>query len=921
MKKLRLPIIFSLILCCLLILGSCKEKDTLPAPENAEIEPTSLTLTWKKVNDARMYMISITPEGGEGFEVSASKNSYSLTTLDKGNYKIKVKAISKEDDKDSPWSSEISFYREAEPGLVMTLINNGTAYEVTNKGSATGDIVIPDTYRSKPVISVAERAFFNKNDVTSVKLGANVKSIGKFAFCNCSYLTSVSFPEGLLTIGDSAFASCRLLGETLELPGSLESISESAFAYCIGITDVSFGNKLTSIGKSAFTNCTGLLSLDFKSGIKTVGEYAFADCTSLNSIDFGDTVESLGDYSFAGDKALVSVTIPDSVKSIGIGAFEKCSLLLEVDLGDGLTSIDRTAFDETALYLGTETDEFYVDGWFLALKNSEVAVLNLKNDTYGIADYALYANRKITSLILPDSVRIIGYASFAGTALNGVAIGGGVETIGERAFMSCTDLTSVILGSYYSSDNEPDSNLQSIGNYAFQNCTSLTEIKIPETVKTIGTYAFKSSGLEAYAESGVIYAGNWAVGFTDALVGGVIIRSNTVGIANYAFYKCLNINSIELPVSVRTIGRAAFYDCDQLYSVILPDTLEYIDDYTFYGCDSLKIKSLPTMLKGIGRSAFYNCQSSYALDDEDTDSDTLVIPAGVEYIGDFAFYCNGQEAMMGLGEEYPARGIDVVIIGDGVKTIGKNAFYGFVTLKKVVIGNSVVSIGEKAFYKCPSLESVSFGGNVETIGDRAFYKCELLTEVKLPDSLKSIGEYAFYKCEGLSSLDLGDGVGSVGSSAFYGCQALEAVELPRSLTYIGKQAFRGCKALSSVVIHESITTIMDHAFYGCNDLTVYSSLTGAPDGFSSRWNSSYRPVVWGCNLSEDGSYVISLTKNNNTVLNRNSSNKLSDPIRIGYTFGGWGSNSTATIPSHTSENLTDATDGRTLFAIWNETLQ
>ena len=466
MKIFRLLIIFSLILCFSLLLGSCDNPDALSRPENLQIEPTTLTLSWKKVIDARMYIVSIMPAEGEAWEITASKNSCSLVNLDKGTYTIKVKASSKEsDDLDSPWSKEITFIREAEPGLVMTLINNGTEYEVTNKGSATGDIVIPDTYRSKPVTAIAERAFFNKSDVTSVKLGENVKTIGNFAFGNCSYLTSIDFSESLVSIGENAFASCRLLDGELVFPNSLETISASAFSYCAQLTSLKFGSNLMSIGKNAFTDCTGIVSVELPNGLMTVGEYAFAACTSLSSIDFGETVQNIGEYAFAANSALTEISIPDSVTVIGIGAFENCSALNKVELGDGLVSVDRTSFDGTAIKENSETNEFYVDRWFIALKDTSSTYVDLKTDTYGIADYAFYANTNLNSVILPDSVKIIGNCAFASMAINSVVIGSGVETIGEKAFMACQNLSNVILGSYdFGTGKIVDSSLKNIGN-------------------------------------------------------------------------------------------------------------------------------------------------------------------------------------------------------------------------------------------------------------------------------------------------------------------------------------------------------------------------------------------------------------------------------------------------------------------------
>jgi uncharacterized repeat protein (TIGR02543 family) len=114
---------------------------------------------------------------------------------------------------------------------------------------------------------------------------------------------------------------------------------------------------------------------------------------------------------------------------------------------------------------------------------------------------------------------------------------------------------------------------------------------------------------------------------------------------------------------------------------------------------------------------------------------------------------------------------------------------------------------------------------------------------------------------------------------------------------------------------------MDHAFYGCANLTLYAEPTESLDGWSARWNSSYRPTVWGCRLSEEGDYVVSLAKQAGTVQNRNSKNTVSDPNRAGYTFVGWGTNSSATSATYTSENLTDATNGRTIYAIWIESDQ
>ena len=86
-----------------------------------------------------------------------------------------------------------------------------------------------------------------------------------------------------------------------------------------------------------------------------------------------------------------------------------------------------------------------------------------------------------------------------------------------------------------------------------------------------------------------------------------------------------------------------------------------------------------------------------------------------------------------------------IIIGDGVTTIGKNAFNGCSSLY-VTIGNSVTTIGELAFHDCRSLTYVTIPNSVTTIGKNAFDRCSSLTSVTLGNSVTTIGGYAFRDC-------------------------------------------------------------------------------------------------------------------------------------------------------------------------------
>ena len=109
----------------------------------------------------------------------------------------------------------------------------------------------------------------------------------------------------------------------------------------------------------------------------------------------------------------------------------------------------------------------------------------------------------------------------------------------------------------------------------------------------------------------------------------------------------------------------------------------------------------------------------------------LVIPDNITSIED-----------MGV---YNCDGLTSVIIGDGVKSIGKDAFAYIQALANLRLGNNLVSIGDNAFREC-GLTSITIPNSVTSIGNQAFYDCTGLTSVEIPNSVTSIGDGAFYGC-------------------------------------------------------------------------------------------------------------------------------------------------------------------------------
>ncbi len=111
------------------------------------------------------------------------------------------------------------------------------------------------------------------------------------------------------------------------------------------------------------------------------------------------------------------------------------------------------------------------------------------------------------------------------------------------------------------------------------------------------------------------------------------------------------------------------------------------------------------------------------------------------------------------------------------------------------------------------IKSLKIGDGVTSIGENAFYECYLLTgEVIIPDSVKRISKNAFYCCASLEGVIFGDSVVSIGENAFRDCFDLASVTISDSVTTIGSMAFYDCSSLKTVTIPETVTSIGESAF-------------------------------------------------------------------------------------------------------------
>lgn len=949
MKKFSVILSAILILCISVVFSACGGAELLSTPANFYVDDDD-NLNWSDVEDARSYEIEITDAEGVPTIRTSRRAFYGLRTLAEGDYGIRVRATGAYDAM-SEWSETFRFHKLPESEFVYRATDDGLAWTLWSARTVVGDIVLEDTYRGKPVISISGGAFRNDDKVTSVAVGKNVRTIGERAFYNCTALVSVSMPDEVSSFGNSVFYNCTAL-EAFTLPASLEAIPDYTFAYCISLRSIPINDKIKSIGKSAFYNCLSFTEVSVPDSVELIDEYAFSFNTGsdggtvkLSSVTLGAGLEQIGKYAFYNNSALRTVTFAEEYDELTIGesAFRACGELTECTLPEGIltipeacfyddvkygaegvripdsvTDIGYRAYTNTALTNAQDGQWTYADRWLISVPETdcneltELTPASFHEDTVGIAAQVFFTLpsagvgcTQLSKIELPKSLKYVGELAFGGcTALNRLTLERGtlLEIIGMGAFLGCSFLSNVQLSNRVGTGYE--SNLRSIESYAFYGCTSLDDNEqapewlTPRSLTHIGQYAFLGSGTYASTENdpsrqGVVYMGNWVVGYDIDLGSPTItLRSGVRGIADYSFAFADEVVSIDGVNTVRYFGEGAFVCCESLREVrVNPDVTEF-RPYVFAQCKALTtIGEFSDRITSIGDFAFFQCDSLESIDLSATQ---------VEEIAAYAFYSCGAA--------------NEIILNDKVTSIGEYAFYHN-EAEAISIPDSVETIGGYAFAKSENLETLSFGegSRLKSIGDCAFREMTVLQTAVLPDSLETIGFGAFYGCENLTDVDLGNGVRTLGAYAFAANRNLRTIILPQSLTEIDVCAFAYCSGLRSVVLPETLTSMGNYAFYGCYNTTFYTPLTEAADDWSGRWNASFRPVVWGVTLSEEG-YVTGIPSSG--VTGTVARGGLNGPEREGYEFLGWALSENATAADYTMSDLAALAEEMQLYAVY-----
>jgi len=227
--------------------------------------------------------------------------------------------------------------------LTFTASSDGTSYSLTKcDTSASGRVVIPATYKDKPVTSIRVYAFYNCTGLTSIEIPNSVTSIGDYAFSYCSNLkfvyietTNTGSIMGASVFGeiDGVTIYCVLSSK----PSGWDSSWSGSATEVWGCNNASYLNFYQDgsayILQSCNTAAKGYVKIPSVYNNKPVvgiSGTAFEGCTKIEVVNISEGIEWMGDMTFIGCTKLKSVSIPKSLINIGLQVVANCNNLTSV---------------------------------------------------------------------------------------------------------------------------------------------------------------------------------------------------------------------------------------------------------------------------------------------------------------------------------------------------------------------------------------------------------------------------------------------------------------------------------------------------------------------------------------------------------------------------------------------------------------
>ena len=565
---------------------------------------------------------------------------------------------------------------------------------------------------------------------------------------------------------------------------------------------------VVGIGYQAFKDCTGLTAVTIPEGVTMLLNESFAGCTSLTNITLPSTLTSIYNNAFVGCANLSTITCmnpnPRSFSSNNFDASTYANATLKVPLGSKTSYQNTSAWSQFSNI--QETNKFVVDGiYYMVTSGNNVSV------TYRDENYCSYDGE----VIIPSTV------TYGGTTYN-------VTGVGSSAFRGC-----YVMGNLF--------------------------VTIPNSVTTIGTYAFYNSKI-SYLEigTGVTSIGDYAFrGATEENLHILFCRRQNPPTVAANTFGSGTFENTNLWIPRMALGR---YTSARYWS-------DFNEDNLFYGYDFL----IDGVYYGITSNSQTVEVSSYALSVDSarlfsaySEQENIVVPPTVTY-----------------------EGVEYL-----VNRVGFAAHYGW-SMKTVSLPSTIQSIESYAYRSCEDLEQIEISEGVTDIGRMAFLYCTSLQRIDIPSSAKSIGYAAFYGCSSLQQAGIGTCVERIDNVAFGQCPNLSRIYSYPLIPPVIPDGVFDTDTYSNATLYAAVSSVPDYQvaegwknFYNIVGMHTLDEALNAPGGNIHFEVSDYPWVVLN-----DGERLYAQSGNSgvhNSYSTLTTTVKVSEPSILSFDFRAWG---------------------------------
>lgn len=726
------------------------------------------------------------------------------------------------------------------------------------------------------------------SNVKSIVVSEGITSIGEYAFDGFKSLVNVTIPSTVTKIGMSAFQDCTSL-QSITIPENVTAIGGYAFDGCTSLTDINLPLGIKEIGGNVLSNCTSLVEIEIPESVKYVQDYMFEGCTSLKNVTLPDTITWVGYYAFKNCKSLENIIFYDGLTRIYSYAFEGCSTLTTITIPGSATDISSYSSFNGCTALKTVHFTLTNSNWSKPyidpsspLRNAEqIKHYITKHDaqeatctqigwkkyiTCSDCDYSTYIEISATGHDVTSheyqapTCTEHGWESYENCSRCDYSTYVEIPATGHSklAFTSVNDTKYPFkkVDGINGKDNVFASTNHSDKSNAAYKLTALYDLEVAIyystssesydrlVVKKNSSQVFEASGSTSWSKRTISLKKGDILTFTYSKDNVQSKLQDTVwfyiDITNDENIKPDCTNPVKCEICDFTIEEALGHD-EIVHNAQAPTCTEYgWDEYvTCSRCSYTTYKKLS--------ATGHNYVDKYCT----ACGELEIIASGKLGSLNWKFDVDGiltitapENSTVSMtsytsSSSYPwysyRNDIVGVVIGEGVSSIGYQAFYSFGALETVVLSESVKSIDSYAFAYCSILSDIDLS-DVVSIGDYSFVHCYALTKLDLSSASK-LGSCAFLDCTAAKEILLSKNLTMINTFVFSGCESIATITIPENVTRIGNYAFSHCLSLKSMIIYPALRVIGDNAFYNTNSLNslyiVGSTLTVGDKVFDS----------------------------------------------------------------------------------------